>query len=414
MDKVIKTKRFFTMIILIMVIITGCASGENTTNRIANESGNSDMVPTGELSITNPAQTSDPGITESVLPPSIINAKYYTITVSVNPEVELIVSPDSNEVLHVECHNEDASKLLSENNIDLSHKDYSNAVEEFVKACADNEFLNEENNDVNIIASTSHDSTIEVPDEYGEKMSSVVEEINSYVDFSVNISIPCPCCHETGLCTLCEGAKTLICEVCSGIGSWECEECKGTGSIPCITCGETGELVDEGVCDQCGGNATWECQTCGGSGKTSCGTCNGSGGCASCNNSGTQTCNQCGGSGCAMCGNSGLMECATCHGHNSSCTDCNGTGEQYCGSCLGTGTCSCNGCNGTGIYHHSGPCGDCDGTGKQHCNPCLGTGTSKCYGCNGEGEITCVRCDGDGLCPSCKGTKELGYNDNGE
>lgn len=285
-----------------------------------------------QSSVSVEPQSSVASKAPSELPKDIDGQQYYTIIVTVNPEIELYVSPTTGKVLRVDTLNEDAEKLLAEMKLELSEKEYDEAVEAYLKACADADYLSESNNDISIVAGKEHDETVDIPDEYGEEMSSVAGEVSDYVDFDVVMYIPCPCCEQTGNCTLCHGDKTLGCEVCGGVGTWTCTECSGSG-------------------------------------KHSCPDCEGSGGCPKCGNTGKQTCDKCGGSGCEWCGGSGTMECTSCHGHsvNERCQSCEGTGIINCGFCIGTGSCKCNGCDGKGYI----TCVRCNGDGL--CPSCRGT-----------------------------------------
>lgn len=77
------------------------------------------------------------------------------------------------------------------------------------------------------------------------------------------------------------------------------------------------------------------------------------------------------------------------------CPDCKGTGK--CSSCNGTGKMVCPKCNGDGYY--------ASGIWYYGCATCGGEGSSLfAYEVTkGSGFVTCRKCSGTGVCPTCKG-----------
>ena len=102
--------------------------------------------------------------------------------------------------------------------------------------------------------------------------------------------------------------------------------------------------------------------------------------------------------------------CDLCNGEKTViCGNCNGTGILNCDQCQETGKVTCHICNGIGINPANAEenCPQCNGTGKEICNSCKGNITVPCNSCT-NGTHPCNRCEGSGICSSCKGT---GYKD---
>lgn len=108
--------------------------------------------------------------------------------------------------------------------------------------------------------------------------------------------------------------------------------------------------------------------------------------CSSCNGDGEQTCHACDGAGgksiiyyCYYCNGSGEQECHACAGsgiliHWDPDTDI--WSNTTCYSCYGSGRETCNSCWGSGRF----------GSDWDNCDYCRGTGTKgNCYDCNGDG-----------------------------
>ena len=105
-------------------------------------------------------------------------------------------------------------------------------------------------------------------------------------------------------------------------------------------------------------------------------------------------------------------------GDITTCSSCDGTGEQTCYACDGTG--------GKYIIYE---CYSCNGSGAQECHACAGSGilihwdpdtdiwsNTTCYSCHGSGSETCHSCGGSGrfgsdwdVCDYCWGTGTKGY-----
>lgn len=163
-------------------------------------------------------------------------------------------------------------------------------------------------------------------------------------------------------------------------------------------------------------------------GKGDCPVCLGNGLCKKCEGRGgdVRICNKC---ICPAC--SGTRLCTDCKGHRYvTCTTCNGSGIgreerkfEPCHSCRGRGwkeglrgaggsitkvTCLvCGGSKGSYTTERT-PCAACDGTGRKNCVKCQGSGS--CPTCKGLGRRSdCLICKGQGRylepCPECKGTK---------
>ncbi|MEM4977399.1 MAG: hypothetical protein QXT64_08755, partial [Desulfurococcaceae archaeon] len=81
------------------------------------------------------------------------------------------------------------------------------------------------------------------------------------------------------------------------------------------------------------------------------------------------------------------------------CPDCKGTGK--CSSCNGTGKMVCPKCNGDGYYYEIGRyygCATCGGKGASY----------RAYEVTkGSGFVTCRKCSGTGVCPTCKGFRSI-------
>jgi len=81
------------------------------------------------------------------------------------------------------------------------------------------------------------------------------------------------------------------------------------------------------------------------------------------------------------------------------CPDCKGTGK--CSNCNGTGKMICPKCNGDGYYESGGyyyGCETCGGGGVTGYAFKLTKEVTK-----GSGFVTCKKCSGTGVCPTCKG-----------
>lgn len=71
------------------------------------------------------------------------------------------------------------------------------------------------------------------------------------------------------------------------------------------------------------------------------------------------------------------------------CEDCDGSGEVDCTHCFGTGSRDCENCTGTGVTDEESKvdCTECDGSGEIDCADCGTTGQEECENCTGTGEI---------------------------
>lgn len=89
-----------------------------------------------------------------------------------------------------------------------------------------------------------------------------------------------------GDCDDCNGYGQVRCEDCDGSGNADCRECDANGKVECNNCDGDGEIDGEScdscsgdgevTCDYCDGEGTVECQNCNG-GETTCYECNGTG-----------------------------------------------------------------------------------------------------------------------------------------
>lgn len=172
------------------------------------------------------------------------------------------------------------------------------------------------------------------------------------VDNPCTLTIDCPNCGGTGMCSKCNGSKQIECPVCDG--SQECPDCDGSGRYTCPKCGGDGWIE----CDDCDNGIYYEdCRDCGGSGwyreNVPCRTCDGTG------------------------------------RYGKKCTKCGGDGGWDCDYCDDDCCVKCRACDG------SGTCGKCKGRGTIWCPSCQGQG--RCYDCKGEKKIPCPRCEGSGV-----------------
>jgi hypothetical protein len=98
------------------------------------------------------------------------------------------------------------------------------------------------------------------------------------------------------------------------------------------------------------------------------------------------------------------VPCASCNDGQTTCSDCDGTGEAgVCDDCDGRGNLDCDECGGTGMEDGDpdaeDDCNECSGGGATDCDTCDGNGTAACEQCDREGEHECGTCMGNGMVP---------------
>ena len=216
-------------------------------------------------------------------------------------------------------------------------------------------------------------------------------------------------------CDHCHGEGKHTCGECHGRGKETCPECHGEKEVKCSKCKGHGEFSN---CSKCGSTGRVDCERCGGSGRIreKCSRCGGSG---KIKTTRLRNCGECHGEGVIH------QDCWKRHWSADSkhywdehydkpktCIYCSGTGQkeesysETCPSCGGSGrkdyTVDCPSCGGRGDFQ----CSRCHGTGHAECSECSGTGKVTCGECNGKGEVACHDCHGAGdhVCVQCYGT----------
>lgn len=155
-----------------------------------------------------------------------------------------------------------------------------------------------------------------------------------------------------GVCTECNGEKTVLCASCDGKGEVKCPEknCNdGSTGYSCTNCGGREGVSKCLLCDY-SGKETRTCETCGGDGviinpftweSFSCNTCDGLG-------QAVYDCDNCKGYGliCSYCRfNSKNYPTEDYHPYLKECAFCSGKGTVRCDDCMGKQSLPCSACS---------------------------------------------------------------------
>lgn len=236
----------------------------------------------------------------------------YSLTVSINPLVELFFDAD-NTVVGVSYLNADAVDAYKD--VELVGSNLNNGMELLVNAASDKGYLKEEATVTIELAKVSEEAEetfdtvvlVEASQTVNEVIEVICEEKEIVIEAKVEISVNESVEEQVGV------TAPVLCTDCNGTGN-NCKECNGTSIVRCKRC------VD---------------------GQETCGTCHGSA---------TIVCHGCHGAGgdCTYCGGTGVMACDACHGQGTFlCSWCKGELRHICPECWGEGTCPT--CGGDGM-----------------------------------------------------------------
>lgn len=236
----------------------------------------------------------------------------YSLTVSINPLVELYFDAD-NTVVGVSYLNQDAVDAYKE--VELVGSSLEQGMDLLVNAAADKGYIKEDATveielaKVSEEAEETFDSTIlvEASQIVNEVLVTVSEEKEIALEATVEVKVNAEVEEKVGV------KAPVVCSDCNGTGN-SCKECNGTGIVNCKRCV----------------NGVESCGTCHGTAIINCHGCKGAGGdCNHCDGSGKISCDACGGQGTFLC------------------SWCKGALRHICPDCWDEGTCST--CGGDGI-----------------------------------------------------------------
>ena len=307
-------------------LLVGCGQGQPAAENLNQtiESIQESKVQEPEASIqesqdtreSTDAATSEETVdseTEEEISYDIIPETYaYSLTVSINPLVELYFDAE-NTVVGIAYLNQDAVDAYKEEEI------VGNKLEEGMKllmnATAEKGYIKEDATVVIELSKVSEDiqesfdTTIllEVSQTANEILEIVCTEREISLEASVEVAVNEKLEKETGI------AAPVVCSDCNGTGN-NCKECNGTTIVNCKAC-------DNGIesCGVCKGTAIINCHGCKGAGGADCKHCDGSG---------RISCDACGGKGtflCSWCKGELKHICPICWGEGS-CPTCGGDG----------------------------------------------------------------------------------------
>lgn len=235
----------------------------------------------------------------------------YSLTVSINPLVELYFDAD-NTVVGVSYLNQDAVDAYKE--VELVGTKLDEGMDRLVTAAADKGYIKEDATVEIELAKVSEEAEeafdtailVEASQVVNEVLETICEEQEISLEASVEVSVKEEIEEKIGV------SAPVICSDCNGTGN-NCKECNGTAIVNCKRCV----------------NGVESCGTCHGTAIINCHGCKGAGG----------DCNHCDGSGkiaCDACGGKGTFLCSWCKGAlKHICPDC--WGEGSCPTCGGDG-----------------------------------------------------------------------------
>ena len=237
---------------------------------------------------------------------------------SINPKV-LIGYDDHFEIKYVEAYNNDAyevlTKMIAED--ESVFENIETFSESFMRTMIDLGYGDAEHCDITFI-SVGDDSSLE-----GDVHDMILNAVPADVINVDNVHVSVNRLDDGQICSTCGGSGIETCKSCDGSGKITCTACNGVGTITrteigveevyngyvCPVCGGAG-VIDDGMhggetapCGYCQSGEYRElaydeveveetitdaCNTCGGSGQMTCSQCNGAG---------QHDCSTCGGSG---------------------------------------------------------------------------------------------------------------------
>lgn len=303
-----KNKLVMLCILLVVVLSMVAACGKEIEDDVEVGSEALNTAVMDEAVADDVAETETEDMSFDIIPESFA----YSITVSINPLVELYFDVDD-VVVGVAYLNEDAIAAYQE--LDVIGSDLETGMEMLIQAAVDDGYLKNDGN-VEIELAKVGNEDKEFDELFSVNLNQVASQIigSTEIQASVEVSVDSDVEAQTGV-------KALeVCSACNGTGN-DCKECNGTAIVNCKRCV----------------NGVESCGTCNGTAQITCHGCHG----AKTEGTGENV------AACSYCGGSGVMSCDACHGQGTfSCSWCKGELKHICPECWGEGVCST--CGGTG------------------------------------------------------------------